>query len=136
MSAATAHKPIIHFVGSIPLADAETVFRTLAAATGPYLKRLPDGETGIRKTWIRFLQQVLADNPAIEVASDVPPFKFTQWDGKLLRENSTPAREARRAGRPRDCQDRLCRHGDRVVSILRPPATGRRDPRRRQISDF
>src|SRR5438132_12058389 len=79
-------KPIVHFVGSIPLPDAETVFRTLAAATGPYLKRLPDGETGIRKTWIRFLQQVLADNPAIEVASDVLPFKFTQWDGKLLRE--------------------------------------------------
>lgn len=43
-------------------------------------------ETGIRRTWIRFLQQVLADNPAIEVASDVPPFRFTQWDGKLLRE--------------------------------------------------
>src|SRR6266404_3138582 len=86
MSAAPVHKPIVHFVGSIPLPDAETVFRTLAAATGPHLKRLPDGETGIRKTWIRFLQQVLADNPAIEVASDVPPFKFTQWDGKLLRE--------------------------------------------------
>ncbi len=86
MSAATAHKPIVHFVGSIPLPDAETVFRTLAAATGPYLKRLPDGETGIRKTWIRFLQQVLADNPAIEVASDIPPFKFTQWDGKVLRD--------------------------------------------------
>src|SRR5690348_7728760 len=82
MSAAAAHKPIVHFVGSIPLPDAETVFRTLAAATGPHLKRLPDGETGIRKTWIRFLQQVLADNPAIEVASDVSPFKFTQWDGK------------------------------------------------------
>ena len=86
MSAAPTHKPIIHFVGSIPLPDAETVFRTLAAAAGPRLRRLPDGETGIRKTWIRFLQQVLADNPAIEVASDVPPFKFTQWDGKLLRE--------------------------------------------------
>src|SRR3954467_2517978 len=86
MSATTAHQPIVHFVGSIPLPDAETVFRTLAAATGPHLKRLPDGETGIRKTWIRFLQQVLADNPAIEAASDVPPFKFTQWDGKVLRE--------------------------------------------------
>src|ERR1700749_3299311 len=86
MSAPATHKPIVHFVGSIPLADAETVFRTLATATGPYLKRLPDGETGIRKTWIRFLQQVLADNPAIEVASDVPSFKFTQWDGTLLRE--------------------------------------------------
>src|SRR5215472_17828145 len=86
MSVAPAHKPIVHFVGSIPLPDSETVFRILAAATAPYLKRLPDGETGVRKTWIRFLQQVLADNPAIEVARDVPPFKFTQWDGKLLRE--------------------------------------------------
>ena len=88
MSAAPARKPIVHFVGSIPLPDAETVFRTLSAATGPHLKRLPDGETGIRKTWIGFLRQVLADNPAIEVASDVPPFKFTQWDGRLLREIS------------------------------------------------
>jgi hypothetical protein len=84
MSAATAQRPIVHFVGSIPLPDAETVFRSLSAATGPHLKRLPDGETGIRKTWIRFLQQVLADNPGIEVASDIPPFKFTQWDGKVL----------------------------------------------------
>jgi hypothetical protein len=58
----TGH-PIVHFVGSIPLPEAETVFRTLAESTGAYLRRLPDGETGIRKTWIRFLQQVLADNP-------------------------------------------------------------------------
>jgi hypothetical protein len=86
MSATPAHPPIVHFVGSIPLPDAETVFRTLAGATGPHLRRLPDGETGIRKTWIRFLQQVLADNPAIEVASDLPAFKFTKWDGKVLRE--------------------------------------------------
>jgi hypothetical protein len=76
----------VHFVGSIPLPDTETVFRTLTAATGPYLLRLPDGETGIRKTWIRFLQDVLAENPAIERADDVPPFKFVQWDGKLIRE--------------------------------------------------
>jgi hypothetical protein len=81
-----AEHRVVHFVGSIPLADTETVFRTLAAAAGPHLRRLPDGETGIRKTWIRFLQDVLAQNPAIEVATDVPPFKFTQWDGKVLRE--------------------------------------------------
>jgi hypothetical protein len=86
MSGDPSKPPIVHFVGSIPSPDAETVFRTLAGAAGPYLARLPDGETGIRKTWIRFLQQVLAENPAIEVASDVPPFQFTQWDGKLLRE--------------------------------------------------
>lgn len=76
----------VHFVGSIPLPDAETTFRTLVAAAGPHLVRLPDGETGIRKSWIRFLQDVLAENPAIEVAKDVPPFKFVQWDGVVVRE--------------------------------------------------
>jgi hypothetical protein len=86
MSGDRGEQTIVHFVGSIPLPDAETVFRTLAASAGPHLLRLPDGETGIRKTWIRFLQGVLAENPAIEVAADVPPFRFTQWDGKLLRE--------------------------------------------------
>jgi hypothetical protein len=78
--------PIVHFVGSIPLPDSETVFRTLSKAVGPHLIRLPDGETGIRKTWIRFLQDVMGKNPAIEVAAGVPPFKFVQWDGKLVRE--------------------------------------------------
>ena len=86
MAGDRSNHPIVHFVGSIPLPDAEAVFRTLAETAGPYLLRLPDGETGIRKTWIRFLQQVLAENPAIELAKDVPPFKFTQWDGKVLRE--------------------------------------------------
>jgi hypothetical protein len=79
-------RPIVHLVGSIPLPDAETVFRTLSGAVGRYLTRLPDGETGIRKTWIRFLQDVLLENPAIELAKDVPPFKFVQWDGKVIRE--------------------------------------------------
>jgi hypothetical protein len=81
-----SNHPIVHFVGSIPLPDSETVFRTLSKATGPHLTRLPDGETGIRKSWIRFLQDVLSGNSAIEFATDVPPFKFTQWDGKLVRE--------------------------------------------------
>ncbi|MBV8743836.1 MAG: hypothetical protein JO134_02200, partial [Xanthobacteraceae bacterium] len=85
MSAADKAHPIVHFVGSIPLPDTETVFRTLSTAAGPHLARLPDGETGIRKTWIRFLQDVLAQNPAIERA-DVPPFRFVQWDGKVVRE--------------------------------------------------
>ena len=44
MSAARARKPIVHFVGSIPLSDAETVFRTLAAATGPH----PEAPAGRR----------------------------------------------------------------------------------------
>jgi hypothetical protein len=86
MSAGVSQHPVVHFVGSIPLPDAEAVFRTLAGAVGPRPTRLPPAETGIRKTWIRFLQDVLAENPAIELAKDVPPFKFTQWDGKVIRE--------------------------------------------------
>jgi hypothetical protein len=86
MNAERSKHPVVHFVGSIPLPDAETVFRTLSSSTGRHLVRLPDGETGIRKTWIRFLQDVLAQNPAIELAADVPPFKFVQWDGKVIRE--------------------------------------------------
>jgi hypothetical protein len=86
MCADRSSQPIVHLVGSIPLPDAETVFRTLSSAVGPHLVRVPDGETGIRRTWIRFLQDVLADNPGIEVARDVPPFRFVQWDGKLIRE--------------------------------------------------
>jgi len=43
-----------------------SVFRTLSSVTGPYLLRLPDGET-----WIRFLQGVLAENPAIERADEI-----------------------------------------------------------------
>ena len=95
-------RPIAHFVGSIPLPDAETVFRTLSATAGRHIVRMPDGETGIRKMWIRFLQDVLADHPAVEVAADVPPFKFTQWDGKLVREiprlRVIPGREVDPAG--------------------------------------
>jgi hypothetical protein len=86
MSADRSKQPIVHFVGSIPLPDTETVFRTLSSAAGRHAVRLPDGETGIRKSWIRFLQDVLADHPAIEYAKDVPPFKFVQWDGKVIRE--------------------------------------------------
>jgi len=34
MSAEASKRLVVHFVGSIPLPDAETVFRTLAGAVG------------------------------------------------------------------------------------------------------
>ena len=68
MSADHSNKPIVRFVGSIPLLDSETVLRDFCVAAGPHIVRLPDGETGIRKSWIRFLQDVLAESPAIETA--------------------------------------------------------------------
>jgi len=36
----------VHLIGSVPLADTEAVFRAVTAELGPWLKRIPDGETG------------------------------------------------------------------------------------------
>jgi len=41
----------LHLVGSIPLQSTETVFREVSQRIGPFLKRLPDGETGERSAW-------------------------------------------------------------------------------------
>ena len=63
----------IHLVGSIPLADAAEVFSMVAGKLGSYCKRLPDGETGDRLTWIRWQDHVFRDHPqleAIESAGD------------------------------------------------------------------
>jgi hypothetical protein len=57
----TAHP--IHFVGSIPLTDAESVFRTLAVSVGDRAKRWPDGETGDRGYWIRWQKQTFDNHP-------------------------------------------------------------------------
>jgi len=56
----------VHLVGSVPLADSEAVFRTVAGALGPLLARLPDGETGVRKDWIAWQYAVLAGTPGLE----------------------------------------------------------------------
>jgi hypothetical protein len=78
--------PHVHLVGSVPLGDAERVFRTLGGRLGPHLKRLPDGETGKRTEWIRFIQAMLSTHPDMEVDTATPPLQWRQWDGVLLRE--------------------------------------------------
>jgi methionine synthase II (cobalamin-independent) len=84
---ARSSQPGVHLVGSVPLPDAETVFRTVTAALGPYLHRIPDGETGERRRWIWFQRLMLERHPAMEIDPSVPPFALRQWDGKLLRES-------------------------------------------------
>ena len=76
----------LHLIGSIPLDNSEQVFRTLAAELGPFLSRIPDGETGERSRWVYFQRQMLLDHPAMEIDPTVPPYKFIQWDGKVVRE--------------------------------------------------
>jgi len=58
----------------------------VAGRLGPHLRRLPDGETGKRADWIRFIQAMLAEHPAMEVDPDFAPLPWRQWDGVLLRE--------------------------------------------------
>jgi hypothetical protein len=75
-----------HLIGSVPLPDCETVFRQVAGELGPYLRRLPDGETGERGRWIFFQALMLRSHPAMEEDPTEPPFRFVQWDGKVIRE--------------------------------------------------
>ena len=75
-----------HLVGSVPLPDAETVFRTVSGAWGPHLHRISDGETGRRGRWIWFQREMLERHPAMEPDPDEPPYPLYQWDGQLLRE--------------------------------------------------
>ena len=75
-----------HLVGSIPLPDAETVFRTVSQALGSSTRRIPDGETGDRIRWIWFQRAMLESHPDMEIDTDVEPFRVFQWDGKMIRE--------------------------------------------------
>jgi hypothetical protein len=61
----------VHLVGSVPLDDAKEVFRTVSAALGMRLKRIPDGETGARSDWITWLEPVFSENPALELSDEV-----------------------------------------------------------------
>jgi hypothetical protein len=56
----------VYLVGSVPMQDAATVFKTVSAAVGSRLLTLPDGETGERLDWITWLEPVFRDNPAFE----------------------------------------------------------------------
>jgi hypothetical protein len=48
----------VHLVGSVPLADAGAVFRMASAKLGDRLRRLPDGETGVRSRWVHWQLRV------------------------------------------------------------------------------
>jgi hypothetical protein len=61
-------RPIL-FVGSIPLSDADAVFRALAASVGDAAKRYPDGETGARTQFIRWQKATFENHPDFELAA-------------------------------------------------------------------
>jgi ubiquinone/menaquinone biosynthesis C-methylase UbiE len=59
-------------VGSVPLANADEVLRTLGGGLGDRLRRVPDGETGPRADWIVWQYPVLSSRPQFEVAPPAP----------------------------------------------------------------
>src|SRR5260370_38982444 len=62
----------VHLNGSIPLANAEEVFRVTGAILGERLHRIPDGETGVRTNWIGWQSDVFARNPSFEMTPPDP----------------------------------------------------------------
>jgi hypothetical protein len=62
-----------HLVGSVPLGSAEEVFRTASAILGAHLRRIPDGETGVRSNWIGWQFAVFARQPEFESVPPDPP---------------------------------------------------------------
>jgi hypothetical protein len=57
----------VHLVGSVPLADSETVFRTTAEILDDRIKRMPDGETGPRGDWVQWLAHLVREHPQFEL---------------------------------------------------------------------
>lgn len=78
----------VHLVGSVPLADAEEVFRTTAAALGKRLRRIPDGETGERANWIMWQYPLLAEQPAFE-SMEPDPDEYVPVPRLRLRSDKT-----------------------------------------------
>lgn len=75
----------VHLVGSVAMPDSESVFRALSGKLGPWLKRIPDGETGERHRWIYWQREMLLRHPDMELDPDAEPLRLTQWDGTLIR---------------------------------------------------
>lgn len=85
MSASDRTSANIHLVGSIAMENCEEVFTRISEEFGPYINRIPDGETGERSRWIFFQRSMLQEHPAMEVDPTVPELELYQWDGKFLR---------------------------------------------------
>ena len=87
-----------HLVGSVPLPDAESVFRVCAEHLGDRLHRVTDGETGPRLDWIVWqLHRFMAD-PQFEVIPPGPQLRLAEPSDRLERRCLDRRLRFRRAG--------------------------------------
>ena len=82
----TVAESFAHLLGSVPLADAESVFRAVCAGLGPHLRRIPDGETGERLGWTNFQRDLLLDHPDMEEDPDIDVGSLNQAERVLMGE--------------------------------------------------
>jgi methionine synthase II (cobalamin-independent) len=68
----------VHLVGSIPLADAAEVLETVGSVLGPYVRRIPDGETGKRVRWNSWTAPTYEATEGL-VLIDPPEGSYTPW---------------------------------------------------------
>ena len=72
----------VHLVGSIPMANADEVFSTVARILGDRVRRIPDGETGERSNWVSWQLPLLQAHPALEPDPESSvPLRETAEDG-------------------------------------------------------
>jgi hypothetical protein len=80
-SATTPSDRAAHLVGSTPFADTAEAIDIFADKLGPFLRTVPDGETGSRKNWIQILIQSFFDNPDLESKKGGPgDFDYSDYD--------------------------------------------------------
>jgi hypothetical protein len=79
-----------HLVGSVPLADAAAVSQSASTILGGQLRRIPDGETGVRTNWIGWQRAVMDRNPALEPVP-VDPTRYAARAGFRLRDGVSAA---------------------------------------------
>lgn len=78
-----------HLVGSLPGPDPATAMATALDVLGPFLRTLPDGETGERRNWVISIVEGLRDHPDLELAK---PGDWSDYD-------RTPVMKVRRGRR-------------------------------------
>jgi hypothetical protein len=71
----------VHLVGSMPVASAEETFRTVSAALGDRLWRLPDGEPGARARYVGYQRPIFEAHPLLEPGAADP----AGWPNAIMR---------------------------------------------------
>ncbi|GAA2211739.1 hypothetical protein GCM10009850_071990 [Nonomuraea monospora] len=71
----------VHLVGSYPAAGTSAAMTTIAEVAGPFLRSLPDGETGERSRWIVNVIDGLRDHPGLELVKDGD---YSSYDSRPL----------------------------------------------------